>query len=81
MYPETLQLFSFRKTKNLYESHFLQSHAEMVLKSLDEVIKALGGSMDSIKYSLAEKGKDHAFKDVKREHYEQLGEALIKTIE
>lgn len=81
MYPETLQLFSFRKTKNLYQSHFLLTHADMVVTALDGVVKGLGTSMESIKYKLAEKGKDHAFKDVKREHYEQLGEALIKTIE
>jgi len=57
------------------------THADMVVKALDGVVKGLGTEMESIKHTLAEKGKDHAFKDVKREHYEQLGEALIKTIE
>lgn len=53
----------------------------MMMKSIGNVIKALGTpEMESIKFKLAEKGKHHAFKDVKREHYEWLNEAFLKTI-
>jgi len=78
--PEALQLFSFKDEKDLYNSDGLKAHAVGVMKAVGMAVASLD-DLERLAPKLKSLGKLHVGKGVLPEHYQVVGEALIKTLQ
>ena len=79
--PTLINLFThFRDEKDLYNSHFLKTHATKVIETVGKAVAGLH-DIDSLLPVLKTLGEGHVPKGVKREHLATAGEALMITLE
>lgn len=77
--PQALQLFSFKDEADLYESPNLKKHALGVVKAVGLAVGALR-ELEKLVPMLQGLGRKHVDYGVLPEHYDVVGQALIKTL-
>ena len=75
--PQALDLFSFKDEEDLYESAALKKHASGVMKAIEAAVNDFGG----IQTALKDLGARHVKRGILPEHYDVVGQAIIKTLE
>jgi len=77
--PQTLHLFSFKDTPDLYESDKLKRHANKVVGTVGVAVAGLT-DLDNLVPLLQSLGQRHVPYGVLPSHYDVIGQALIATL-
>lgn len=78
--PQALQLFSFRREPDLYNSPKLKAHGKKVVETVGHAVAGLQ-TLDALWPILRNLGKAHSSKfNVEPAHYDVVGQALIDTL-
>jgi len=79
--PSAVELFSFKDTKDLYNSQALKAHGKTVVSTVGQAVAGLR-DLNALVPVLKNLGKTHANlgKGIGPAHYDIVGQALIKTL-
>merc|ERR1712137_692630 len=77
--PGALELFPFKNEPNLYESPKLKKHALGVVNAVDGAVKSVR-DLGKLVPTLQTLGRKHVGYGVLPEHYDVVGQALLKTL-
>jgi len=75
--PQALELFSFKDEPDLYKSEKLKKHAMGVMRAVEAAVMDFSGMQTALK----DLGAKHVPRGILPEHYDVVGQAVIKTLE